>query len=250
MMLGHMIKGNANLRFDYDQVPADRRATVVQVATEIVQLYEDTQQNIWQQAHLLVEIKELLGHGQWLPWLDAELGWNERTAQAVMTIARRFPDLEEYRRVARLPVSAVALLAAPSTPSEAIEVVAGMVADETAPPPTVQKVREIIRETKAKAVAPPPPPVNDDDDLDDDEARGAPVEDFTADLVDPELTDNPIQEMAIKLFADEWATLRKLGDGDVTAGIRLVLYRYAETAVPVQWTDFVPPEEGAKRWKL
>lgn len=38
--------------------------------------------------HLLIEAKATLGHGEWLPWLRANLGMSERTAQGYMRLAR------------------------------------------------------------------------------------------------------------------------------------------------------------------
>jgi hypothetical protein len=63
----------------------------------------------------LSECKQLLGHGNWLPWLDHEFQWSERTALNFMRIhelslkSANVADLD-------LPASALYLLAAPSTP--------------------------------------------------------------------------------------------------------------------------------------
>ncbi|WP_267428510.1 DUF3102 domain-containing protein [Methylobacterium sp. GC_Met_2] len=38
--------------------------------------------------HLLIEAKTAVGHGEWLPWLRANLGMSERTAQGYMRLAR------------------------------------------------------------------------------------------------------------------------------------------------------------------
>lgn len=38
--------------------------------------------------HLLIEAKAALGHGEWLPWLRANLDMSERTAQGYMRLAR------------------------------------------------------------------------------------------------------------------------------------------------------------------
>jgi hypothetical protein len=65
----------------------------------------------------LSECKRLVGHGNWLPWLDREFGWTEQTAlnfirARELSKSKNFLDLD-------LPVSALYLLAAPSTPDEA-----------------------------------------------------------------------------------------------------------------------------------
>ncbi|XYD10167.1 DUF3102 domain-containing protein [Methylobacterium sp. NMS12] len=38
--------------------------------------------------HLLIEAKAAVGHGEWLPWLRANLDMSERTAQGYMRLAR------------------------------------------------------------------------------------------------------------------------------------------------------------------
>jgi hypothetical protein len=53
---------------------------------------------------LLIEAKEQLAHGQWLPWLKEHCGVPERTAQAYMRVARSFGTLDDAKaqRVADL----------------------------------------------------------------------------------------------------------------------------------------------------
>lgn len=69
----------------------------------------------------LSEAKKIAGHGNWLPWLEKEFGWTEQTALNFMRVhelakSKNFLDLN-------LPVSALYLLAAPGTPTEAIDAV-------------------------------------------------------------------------------------------------------------------------------
>ena len=58
-------------------------------------------------------------HGQFLPWLRAEFGWSERSAQNFMSVAEKFKSA----KIADLPIqpSAAYLLAATSVPDEARE---------------------------------------------------------------------------------------------------------------------------------
>jgi len=67
----------------------------------------------------LSECKGLLGHGKWLPWLEREFRWSERTA-------RNFISAYEFARSKSanladlgIEVSSLYLLAAPSTPEMA-----------------------------------------------------------------------------------------------------------------------------------
>jgi hypothetical protein len=60
----------------------------------------------------LTEAKELTGHGGWLPWLEREFGWKERSAQNFVQVfeaskSTKFADLN-------LSVSGLYLLASPS----------------------------------------------------------------------------------------------------------------------------------------
>jgi hypothetical protein len=64
---------------------------------------------------LLLQAKELVAHGAWLPWLEANCTVSERTAQGYMRVARRWVELEaKAPRAADLSVrEAIALLSAP-----------------------------------------------------------------------------------------------------------------------------------------
>ena len=43
---------------------------------------------------LLTEAKAQVGHGQWLPWLDANFQGSKRTAQAYMRLHKEYPKLK------------------------------------------------------------------------------------------------------------------------------------------------------------
>jgi hypothetical protein len=62
----------------------------------------------------LCECKAILGHGNWLPWLEREFGWSDDTALNFM----RAHELAKFRNFTdlSLPPSALYLLARPSTP--------------------------------------------------------------------------------------------------------------------------------------
>lgn len=66
----------------------------------------------------LVECKDRVGHGGWLPWLDREFAWSDETARKYMRVyelAGKSQSSWDFD----LPVSSLYLLAAPSTPEEA-----------------------------------------------------------------------------------------------------------------------------------
>lgn len=62
----------------------------------------------------LIQQKEALGHGNFLPWVRGEFGMSEDTAQKFMRIARELGSNAESSRY--LSFEALAKLAAPSTP--------------------------------------------------------------------------------------------------------------------------------------
>jgi hypothetical protein len=94
----------------------------------------------------LADCRDHCKHGEWLPWLKREFGWTEQTAlnfirvHEVATKSKNFLDLN-------LPVSALYLLAAPSTPEEArAEVIARAEAGERMP---VAEVKRVVAESSA-----------------------------------------------------------------------------------------------------
>lgn len=67
---------------------------------------------------LLIQVKALVPHGEWLPWLAANCEVPERTTQAYMRIARNWPELSKSATVADLTVrGALILLEAPKSES-------------------------------------------------------------------------------------------------------------------------------------
>jgi Protein of unknown function (DUF3102) len=63
----------------------------------------------------LAEAKVLAGHGGWLPWLEREFGWDERTAQRYMSayqLSLKYDTVSDLD----LPMRGLYLLARPSTP--------------------------------------------------------------------------------------------------------------------------------------
>jgi hypothetical protein len=63
----------------------------------------------------LAECKTIVGHGNWLPWLEREFGWSDRTAERYINahdLAGKFDTVSNLD----LPLKALYLLAASSTP--------------------------------------------------------------------------------------------------------------------------------------
>jgi Protein of unknown function (DUF3102) len=72
----------------------------------------------------LIEAKAYVGHGKWLPWLNCNFGWSVDTAQNYMR-AYEFSKNRNFRNLdlAGFADSSLYLLAAPSTPPEAVKAV-------------------------------------------------------------------------------------------------------------------------------
>jgi N6-adenosine-specific RNA methylase IME4 len=93
----------------------------------------------------------LLAHGEWLPWLEREFGWQEATARNFMRVydmckSAKFADLD-------LPMSSFYLLAAPSTPDGARREIAQRAeAGEELPVAEVKRIIDNAKLQEAKLV--------------------------------------------------------------------------------------------------
>jgi hypothetical protein len=136
------------LGFDYGQLAGDDWQFVQDARDQIRRLGKQTVENIVEIGRLLIEVKERLPHGQWLPWLHAEFAWSETTARRFMDshVLFKSAKLEDLPRLLELPPSAVAEIAASSTPRSARrEILDQVAAGKT---PTTAQVRETVRRHK------------------------------------------------------------------------------------------------------
>ena len=76
--------------FDYAVVPEASRELVKSKTIETKILVRQTAHGIIEIGKNLIEVKQAIGHGNWLPWLDAEFGFSERSAQNFMNVADKF----------------------------------------------------------------------------------------------------------------------------------------------------------------
>lgn len=98
--------------FDYADVPVGNRDAVQKLTKEIKSASRRHLEAVAEIGDKLLEAKDLLGHGNFAPWLAAEFRWSERCARDYMAIARHFSgktanfadiDLGTAREVARAP---------------------------------------------------------------------------------------------------------------------------------------------------
>jgi hypothetical protein len=104
--------------FDYSQLPDGVAEACRNSAERIRSLEHKLAKGIFEIGRLLIERKNDLDltHGKWLPWVKAEFGWSERTAQRYMGAAERFGAHADTMAV--LGITAIHALVAPSTPQE------------------------------------------------------------------------------------------------------------------------------------
>jgi hypothetical protein len=137
-------------RFDYhalsDDVAIETRDAAVRVKTRMSR----TAQDIIEIGKDLAAVKEKIGHGNWLPWLDAEFGMGDSTARRLMRVANKFGgksvSLTDFTK------EALYELAAPSTPDEVVDAaVAKIAAGGTVTVDDVRKLKAEIKAAKERA---------------------------------------------------------------------------------------------------
>jgi Protein of unknown function (DUF3102) len=150
------------LGFDYGQLVESDQRFVQERARNIKRLWEQTTANILRIGEELSEVKARLKHGHWLPWLNAEFGWSESSANNFMRAYSVFGSSNSQRvtdLARQLAPSAVYQLAAPSTPEAARQEVLAKVAEGEIPQP--KQVKATIERHKPKR-APKPKTVDGD----------------------------------------------------------------------------------------
>lgn len=125
------------------------------ITSEIRYIQNDVQQYAAQGAlkigERLCEAKELLGHGEFLPWIKNEFGWTDRTAQKLMAVYREFGDSQKSlfgpeintKTYSDLPVSKLYLLI--SVPESERE---DFVKENNVAEMSVREMEKLLREKK------------------------------------------------------------------------------------------------------
>lgn len=127
-------------------------AFVKERALLIHQTARRTAEGIVQIGKWLTEVKEKLDHGQWLPWLKSEFGWSQPTAFRFMQVYEAF-KLSNLNNLV-IDVSALYLIAAPSTPKPVVKEVIKRA--ERGEPMTRAKALEVLEDYKSRVELPTP----------------------------------------------------------------------------------------------
>lgn len=139
---------NQNNRFEYETLPTKQRAEIQKLTIEIRDNLRQTIATIWQIGEKLAAVRSQIDLWQFTAWLKAEFDWSRSTAYNFMSVYQAFPDLS-HPTVGRVDIalSALYLLAAPSTPSEIRSHFLELA--KAGEPISRKSVREFIAHTKA-----------------------------------------------------------------------------------------------------
>lgn len=97
----------------------DAHAQVRDAAVRIRMRMARTAEDIVEIGRDLIRVKDLLGHGKFLPWIKDEFGMSRQTADNFVHVAETFGA--KLPIVSNLPPTVLYALAAPSTPDEVKE---------------------------------------------------------------------------------------------------------------------------------
>jgi hypothetical protein len=134
--------------FDYSTLEPRVTKQVQETAARIRDKVKKTVEDIIEVGNDLLAVKEKLPHGQFGPWLKAEFGWGERTAQNFMSVAEQFGAKTEIIADLTIQPTAAYLLAGPSVPDEARQV--ALERAEAGEKITTSVAKEIVAQTKKK----------------------------------------------------------------------------------------------------
>ena len=106
----------------------------------------------------LIAVKDRLGHGHFLAWIEAEFGWSRRTATNMMQVAQEFGD--DWEKIAHLPRSLQYQIASPSAPQAIRDAIRqqgeGAFVDPSAIKRTINEARQMERRAEMRAKAKDP----------------------------------------------------------------------------------------------
>jgi hypothetical protein len=136
-----------DLYYDYSTVPEAHRERVRRAALTIKPRLKRAAEDIFVIGKELRGTKALLPHGEYTNWLDVEFGLSDLMAQRFVNVYERLGTKSDIMSV--LPPTTLYLLAAPSTPDEAIAAVENQL--DAGERIRVANVQRTIADAKQKA---------------------------------------------------------------------------------------------------
>ena len=118
--------------------PPDTQRTIDVITGEILDAQRRGGEAILTIGRCLNEAKDMLSHGEWLPWLNEQVGYSERTAQNFMRLAREFSNPQAIADLGA--TKALKLLALPADEREQF------VADHNAIDMTTRQLEQAIKD--------------------------------------------------------------------------------------------------------
>jgi len=80
---------------------------ITKLTSEILIYKQQTAQNIVEIGKRLIEAKEMLPHGEWLPWLEEKVEFSRFTANKFMKVASEFQNVDTYQHLTQSKVFAL-----------------------------------------------------------------------------------------------------------------------------------------------
>lgn len=138
-----------SLHYDYNQIDALHRDVVIEAAIDIHGHASKARDSIIAIGERLLQVKNLLSHGQFQDWVEKEFSIERRMAQNYMSVAIRFGNNKRFGNkseiISLFSPTAMYLLAAPSTPIEAVEAAIAE-SEEIGQRLKVKRIKEIVAE--------------------------------------------------------------------------------------------------------
>jgi hypothetical protein len=172
----------------------------------------------------LIEVKrDHCAHGEWLPWLETEFGWTERTAQRFMIVA----DLAAKNDTVSdldIPLRSLYALAAPSTKEPIRQVALEAIANGEKVTPA--DIREMVNIAK---------PILDGQGEDDDEEEKAKRREAIAFAIKEARKGGPRPRPIVNPYADEGRTPEWMMVLGVIGNARRIVEDQSE--IPLEYFD-------------
>ena len=126
--------------------PPDEARSIEIITNDILDAQRKGGEAVLTIGRCLIEAKDMLPHGEWLPWLAEKVGYSEKTAQNFMRLAREFSNPQAIADLGA--TKALKLLALPADEREQF------VADHNVIDMTTRQLEQAIRERdEARAAA-------------------------------------------------------------------------------------------------